>query len=269
MEDIRDFIFKNICQRRYRAILLPERDGILSGVEEAAKKAEELGVEWTCSCKEGDPIYQNQSFAELVASPKQIAMAEECLIGTLAKTSGIATAARQAVDLAAGRVKIVSGSWKKMPPNMKHMVRQAVTSGGASFRICEPPMLYLDKNFVWMFGSVEAALSAAANMDEVTKVIQLKGVEASIEEETRQAVEGGAGILMVDTGNLKDVEACLRQLEDMGQRKNVRIAFAGNVKMTDIPTMADHGIDLLCIGKEIIDAGLLDMKLNVIGEAKE
>jgi nicotinate-nucleotide pyrophosphorylase (carboxylating) len=269
MQDIRDVIFRDIGTKRYRAILLPERDGVLSGVEEAALRARELGIAWTSELKEGDRLRTGRSFAELEGTPKQIALAEECLIGLLAKTSGIATAARRAVDAAAGRIQIVSGSWKKMPPAMKTAVRRAIVTGGASFRICEPPMLYLDKNFIRMFGSIQAALDAASGMDGTTKVVQIKGIDRPVEEETCEAVDGGAGVLMVDTGDLRDVERCLRQLEKLDRRAQVQLAFAGNVKIADIPSLSTRGIDLLCIGKEIVDAGLLDMKLDVTGEAEK
>ncbi|SFQ10808.1 nicotinate-nucleotide pyrophosphorylase (carboxylating) [Oscillibacter sp. PC13] len=268
MVDVRDQIFAGIRDRKYRAVLTPERDGILSGAAEAAKTAETLGLEWKCACDEGGRLKEGVPFAELVACPKQIAMAEEQIIGTLAKASGIATAAKRAVDAAAGSVQIVSGSWKKMPPSLKSMVRQAISTGGASFRICQPPMLYIDKNFIRMFGSIPAALEAVAEQTEPTKIIQIKGMTCPVQEETRQALAGGANILMVDTGRLEDLEACQAELAQLGAREQIQVAFAGNVHIADIPDMARRGVDLLCIGKEIVDAGLLDMKLDVVEEMK-
>ena len=266
MKDVRDYIFAGIQERRYRAVLTPERQGILSGCEEAARVAEELGLEWRCACREGDSLTAGEPFAQIIAGPKQIAIAEERLIGTLAKASGIATAARQAVEAAGGRVRIVSGSWKKMPPALKDMVRRAVATGGAQFRICQPPMLYIDKNFIRMFGSIPAALEAVAGQEEAARVIQIRGMMGSVEEETRQAVAGGARILMVDTGRLEDLEACQEELARLKARDRVEIAFAGNVHLSDVPAMAQRGMDVLCIGKEIVDAGLLDMKLDVVEE---
>lgn len=266
MADIRDYIFAGIRERSYRAVLTPERRGILSGIDEATHVAEELGLTWNCSCREGEALEPSTPFAELIAGPKQIAIAEEQLIGTLAKASGIATAAHQAVEQAQGRVRIVSGSWKKMPPALKQMVRKAIATGGAQFRICQPPMLYIDKNFIRMFGSISAALAAVAEQKEATKVIQIRGMVGSIAEETQQAIAGGAHILMVDTGQLADLEACQEELVRLGVRRQVEVAFAGNVHLADVAAMTSYGMDVLCIGKEIVDAGLLDMKLDVVEE---
>ena len=41
--------------------------------------------------------------------------------------------------------------------------------------------------------------------------------------------------------------------------------ICGNVKLTDIPELSERA-DILCIGKEIVDAPLLDWKLDVMGE---
>lgn len=269
MQDIRDSLFKPLAGRLFRAVLLTERAGVLAGTGEAKRAAAELGLNWETELPEGSPLDAGQVFATLTGTPKQLAEAEERIIGTLSKPSGIATAAARAVALADGQIEIVSGSWKKMPPCMKQIVRGAITTGGASFRICEPPMLYMDKNFVAMFGSVAKTLKAAAGIHDVTKIIQIRGERASIAQETEAALAGGADILMVDTGEIADFSACTQRLNELHAREKVRVAFAGNVKIGDIPAMAARGVDILCIGKEIVDAPLLDMKLNVIGEVKK
>lgn len=266
MGDIRDVLFEEIETKRFRAVLTAERSGVLSGVEEAYACAKELGIDLELCKGEGEEISHGERFGNFLGTPKQIALAEECLIGALAKTSGIATAARTAVQLADGRMQIVSGSWKKMPPLIKQMIRKATASGGAAFRICQPPMVYLDKNFIRMFGSIPAATDACRKLPSSTVVVQIRGMTASVEEETRQALDGGAGILMVDTGEPGDAGRCVRTLESLGGRNKAKVAFAGNVRLTDIPDLAELGIDILCIGKEIVDAKLLDLKLDVLQE---
>ena len=71
---------------------------------------------------------------------------------------------------------------------------------------------------------------------------------------------------MVDTGELEDVRRCVSALKSTGRQNGVQVAFAGNVHLTDIPNLAEQGIDILCIGKEIVDAKLLDLKLDVLQE---
>jgi Nicotinate-nucleotide pyrophosphorylase len=263
MEDIRDTIFKGIADKEFRALLIPERDGCLSGTEEAQRLTGEIGAKLRLFLHEGDKVKAGEPIGEVIAVPKIMAMAEERVIGTLSKFSGIATASQKAVRLAQGKIRIVSGSWKKMPPAIKNGVRQAIVAGGASFRISSTPMVYLDKNYIRMLGSIPAALESVRGCGDLAKVIQIKGKEDSIEEETKQAVENGCSILMVDTGNLEDVVRCTKKIEKMGMSGKLQIAFAGGVKLEDIPKFIDYGIDMLCIGKEIVDAPLLDIKMDV------
>ena len=126
-------------------------------------------------------------------------------------------------------------------------------------------MIYLDKNYIRMLGSIPQALAACASFHEYTKVVQLRGESATVAWETQAAVRGGADILMVDTGAREDLECCLSELGAMGCRGHIKVAFAGNVKLTDIPELSERA-DILCIGKEIVDAPLLDWKLDVMGE---
>ncbi|MBW7572272.1 beta/alpha barrel domain-containing protein [Caproiciproducens faecalis] len=263
MEDIRDIIFQEIAGKEFRALLIPERDGCLSGTEEALRLTEEIGAKLNLFLHEGDDVKAGEPIGEVLATPKIMAMAEERVIGTLSKFSGIATASRKAVRLAQGKIRIVSGSWKKMPPEIKNGIRQAIVTGGASFRISSTPMVYLDKNYIRMLGSIPAALNSVSGCTDLAKVIQIKGKEHSIEEETAQAVENGCSILMVDTGNIEDVVRCTKKVEEMGMSGKLQIAFAGGVKLDNIPKFINYGIDMLCIGKEIVDAPLLDIKMDV------
>ena len=206
MRDIRDDLFRSIYGRRFRAALTAERAGVLAGTEAAKAQADELGIERELCKGDGEDLMHGERIGTLVAAAKQVALAEERMIGALAKASGIATAARTAVLMADGRAEIVSGSWKKMPPQIKELVRGAILTGGANCRIAEQPMIYLDKNYIRMLGSIPQALAACASFHEYTKVVQLRGESATVAWETQAAVRGGADILMVDTGAREDLE---------------------------------------------------------------
>lgn len=154
-----------------------------------------------------------------------------------------------------------------MPPEIKWQVREAVAAGKASFRIANPPFLYLDKNFVRMLGGIEKTMLAVASIPDTLKVIQLKGEYGDIAKEAVTAVYGGAGILMIDTGNLDDFERVQDALIKAGLRPKVKLAFAQGIKVEDIPSLRGRGIEILDIGMSIIDAPLLDMKMDVKGVA--
>ena len=102
-----------------------------------------------------------------------------------------------------------------------------------------------------MLGGIPAALAACKDFPDKVKVIQIKGITADVEEETWQALNGGAGVFMVDTGRIEDLRRCRTVLETSGRRGEVQLAYAGGVKLTDIPQLTEERLDILCIGKHI------------------
>lgn len=262
-QDIREIIFAGINGRQFSAGIVVERDGVVAGIVRLQAALAEAGIGAELLLADGAEVKAGSVVGRIGGTARQIAVAEEFAIGKLAKSSGIATASRRAVQLVGDEMKIVCGAWKKMPAEIKSIVREAVACGGASFRITDQPFLYLDKNFVRMLGGIEATLSAVASVPDKLKVIQLKGEFAGVAQEAITAVTHGADILMIDTGSLADFEAARRALEAMGLRQQVKLAFAKGVRLQDIPAMKGCGIDILDIGSEIVDAPLLDMKLDV------
>ena len=102
MRDIRDDLFRSIYGRRFRAALTAEHAGVLAGTEAAKAQADELGIELELCKADGEELMHGERIGTLVAAAKQVALAEERMIGALAKASGIATAARTAVLMADG-----------------------------------------------------------------------------------------------------------------------------------------------------------------------
>jgi nicotinate-nucleotide pyrophosphorylase (carboxylating) len=206
----------------------------------------------------GDEIIQ------LVGKPKQIAMAEDRLIGIMAKPSGIATSARRFVEKAGSRPRIVSGTWKKMPLSQKETIQRAVLVGGAGCRICDKPFLYLDKNYVKILGGLTSCLDAVAGFDGYVRVVQLKNDDNDISDEACQAVRNGANIVFIDSGRIDDLDRVSESLKQVGLRDRVEIAFGGNIRLENIDVLKTMDVDILDIGRAIVDAPLLDMRMEVI-----
>jgi len=267
MTDIREEIFKEIISRQILAKIIAQDAGILSGAAAAKNEAETLGLKILNWLEDGVPVTAGDEIAAFSGTPKQIALTEEVLMGCMAKPSGIATAARQFVDRAAGRPKIVSGSWKKMPLPLKDIIREAVAAGGADIRISDEPFVYLDKNYIKMLGGICEALAAGAILNGRKQVVQIHGHFKDIESEALDAAENGADVIFIDTGNIRDARAVLRILAENNRRKQVQIAFAGGVRLADLDRLKFLDIDILDIGRAIVDAPLLDMRMEVVSTA--
>jgi len=262
--DVRDEIFCGITGKIITACIIADEGGILAETGAVAKEAEKLGILLESITEEGKEVGAGDVLARFRGTPKQIAMAEEVLLGLMAKPSGIATATHEFVKKAGRRPQIVCGAWKKMPPQLKDTIRRAIVTGGGSFRIASDPFVYLDKNYVEMLHGIQGCLAAASGLNGSAKVVQLKGRYKDLAQEACEAASCGAAIIFIDTGFKKDIGRVSEALSRLGLREGVRIAFAGNIKLDDIAELKSMDVDILDIGRAIVDAPLLDMRMEVI-----
>jgi len=264
--DLRDIIFKDVINKKFTAVIISEEEGLLAGKEILEEKGKEIGIKFLFLLEDASQLKPGIVIARFIARPKQICICEDNLIGLISKYSGIATAAAVARQVSKEKIKIVCGAWKKMPTEVKPFIRRAVEVGGLKTRIVDKDFVYLDKNYIRMFGSIEKTLKSIEKMKDKIKAIQIRGETNLIEVEALEAIGNGANILMIDTGRIKDVQKVLYVLEKENKRNLVKVAFAGNIKISEIDELTNFDIDILDIGRQIIDAPLLDMSLDVISE---
>lgn len=263
--NVPEILLANVPKRPMRAEITVNEAGIMHGIEALTTKARDLGLEVIAHVGSGDSIAKGQRIASLQGDPMSIITGEDHLLGPISKASGIATMARRAVEQA-GNIRVVSGGWKKIPQEMKETARAALQSGGVGMRLLDQPFLYFDKNYLRVFGSVTAMLKAAVALPDRAVSVQIRGETAPIGDEAVEAALGGAKVVMVDTGKIADLRACSRQLKDAGLRDGVKLAFAGEVRVADLLVLRREDVDIVDIGKAILDAPLLDFRYDVIKE---
>jgi len=124
--------------------------------------------------------------------------------------------------------------------------------------------LYLDKNYIRIFGSLFKALEAAHFFPARPVVVQLHSETHLIGEEALAAARSGVQVVMVDTGrvcDLREVSETLRQ-EDL--RQHVQLAFAGGLTLSDLDSLQNEDLDIVDIGRAILDAPLIDFCYDVV-----
>ena len=265
-DDIRHRIFQGHEHRRLKACITVEAPGVISGLDRSASWAAAHQVDLVPALADGQEAAAGQVVATAWGSPFNLVRAEEVLIGELSKTSGVATRARQALEQAGGRFRVVCGAFKKMPAAVKFALRQAVADGGLDVRMAPQPFVYLDKNYVRILGGVAEALAAVAPL-QGSVVIQLRGESASIGGEAVLAAKLGAANLMIDTGCLADLDAAAEALKAANLRARVQLTFAGNLCLADLARLGqDHDLDAVDIGYDVVDAPCLPLRFDVTPE---
>lgn len=261
--DVRTRLFAGVADHKVTAAVVADDPGVAAEVEAAAALAADLGLTVTAAVASGDDVVPGDALLTFVGPPAAVAQGEERLIGTMAKLSGIATAARSFARGASPRLRVVAGAWKKVAPAQKDGTRAAVAIGGAEVRICPPPFVYLDKNHVTMLGGVAAAVAAAGALPGHRRVVQL-GRSPDIAADAETAVRAGADVVFVDTGRRDDVAAVAAHLRRSGLREGIELAFAGNVRLADLDDLRRLDLDVVDVGRAIVDAPLLDMHLAIV-----
>lgn len=262
--DIRQEILRNVQAKEVIASVIADEKGIIAGTAAAKEEAERLGLSLVNILNDGTHVGKGDEVIRFCGTPEQTVMAEEVLIGLLAKPSGIATRANKFVQATEGRPRVVCGAWKKMPPSLKGMIREAVTVGGAFYRIENGPFAYLDKNYIALLGGIKNTLAAVAHLDTCARVIQVKGRYGDVASEACEAAEHGADIVFIDSGEPDDVRRVVERLLQHGLRNRVKLAFGGGVNMENIGELKNLDIDILDIGRPIVDAPILDMRLEIV-----
>ncbi|MDI7259474.1 MAG: hypothetical protein QME90_06100 [Thermodesulfobacteriota bacterium] len=264
-QDIRDLIFYRLKGRKYLARISVQGEGILSGTQWLRKACERLGIGLKRCRKSGTRIRRGDVVATIEGNAKQLALGEEELIGWISKASGIATAAWRAKTTVGKDLQVVSGAWKKMPLPLKELVRQAIVDGGIPYRISEKPFIYLDKNYLKILGGVQKALFAVKDFKPSIIVVQLKSKGRKLLQEATLAAKWRTDIIMIDTGEKADIERVNLALKEQGLRRKVRLAFAGDICIEELKSLRKMPVEIIDIGKAIVDAPLLDMRMDVEG----
>jgi nicotinate-nucleotide pyrophosphorylase (carboxylating) len=229
----------------------------------AASRASDLGLTVLYSLPDGSKLLAGSCILRVTGTAEQIARGEEELLACVGKPSGVATAAAAFSALADGRVRIACGAWKKVAPELRKSLRDAIATGGAGIRLIDEPFVYLDKNFVRMFSGIPEVVGRAHTIDGRVVVVQLRGDTGPIAGEALAAFSSGAGVLMVDTGKVEDLKAVIEAAKLHGFRNSVRIAFGGGINSERFHEVVSAGPDIIDIGRAIIDAPLLDFRFDV------
>jgi len=141
------------------------------------------------------------------------------------------------------------------------LLRAGLAVSGILPRLVDGNFVYVGKNAVIMLGGVDAAIKAGVAVGHGPVAVQVKSVAEAV-----SSVRTGAGIIMVDTADLADLADVHAELTRLGLRRDVQLAFGGGVRLQDLVPAAEAGADAVDVGRAILDAPLLDLRLRVVSK---
>jgi len=256
--DITALLFRNVTGT-HKAIVEATEPGVLAGTSFLdPSRAPSAAGKWTLLAAEGAAVAPGQPLVRVEGTAAELGVAEDYILGSLGFASGIAARALAIRNGAPPGLSIACGGWKKLPAALKPLLRAGLAVSGVLPRLVEGDFVYLGKNAVTLLGGVDQAIAAGLAVGHGPVAIQVRNLDEAL-----HAVGQGAGIIMVDTGDLADLIEVVQTFEARGLRQGLRLAFAGGVRVEDLPAVHAAGADTVDMGRAILDAPLLDLRMRV------
>jgi nicotinate-nucleotide pyrophosphorylase (carboxylating) len=243
----------------HRALVKTTEPGVIAGLSLLNPGAAPGPVgAWKTLVEEGMRVEAGAAIVEVTGTASEIILAEDHVLGPIGFASGVATRAGVFARMCPPGLHIACGGWKKLPFMLKPMLHAGLTAAGILPRLIEGDFLYVGKNSVRLLGGVERAIAAGIKVGHGPVAVQVKDAGEAL-----FAARAGAGVIMVDTGDIGDLEEAHRSLVAAGLRDGRKLAFGGGVRIDQLVAARDAGADAVDVGRAIIDAPLLDLRMEV------
>jgi nicotinate-nucleotide pyrophosphorylase (carboxylating) len=242
------------------AEIVAKSECVVSGLPVARRVFEILDpdLSWEERTPAGSKVPPGAILARLSGKARAILTAERVALNLLQRMCGIATATRRYVDAVEGtRCRILDT--RKTPPGLRPFDRMAVRDGGgANHRFGLFDQVLIKDNHRVMAGGVSAAIEAVRRYAPETMKVE---VEVESEEDLREAVAGGADIVLIDNQTPDTVSrwsSIARTVPDPPQ-----IEASGNVDLGTVRDFALAGADAISIGRLTHSVQAADISLEI------
>jgi len=247
------------------AVIRAKEACVIAGVEEAAFFFSHLGATAVAKVKDGEMVAAGTVVMAIRGSARAILSAERTALNIMGRMSGIATAAREAVEaVQAVDPAVRVASTRKTCPGLRALDKKAAVLGGAvSHRFSLSDMVMIKDNHLALVG-LEEAVRRAKTHSPYHKV----EVEVESAKDAVRAAEYGADIVLLDNMTPEGVRAAVAALMTSGLREKVVVEISGGVSRTTLPAYARTGADIISMGALTHSVRNVDVSLDVVPDRK-
>jgi nicotinate-nucleotide pyrophosphorylase (carboxylating) len=203
---------------------------------------------------DGDRVQPNQTLFRLEGPARSLLTGERSALNFLQLLSGVATRARYYADKVADtQVKLLDT--RKTLPGLRIAQKYAVACGGChNHRIGLYDAFLIKENHIAACGGIVDAIAAAH------KIAPGKPVEVEVEnlDELKQALDGGADIIMLDELSLDDMREAVRLTAG-----RAKLEASGGVTDATLRAIAETGVDYISIGTLTKDVKAVDLSMRL------
>lgn len=261
---------------RGRAVLKIKQDGILAGIDVAAKIFHhvEPSAVFIPFKKDGEEMRSGEKAFEVEASVHTILKCERLVLNCMQRMSGIATLTRQYVNKLKGyKTKLLDT--RKTTPNFRLLEKEAVKIGGGSnHRFGLYDMIMLKDNHIDYCGGIEKAIEKAAEYVKTKKPGLKIEVETRTIDDVKKVIAIGKGKarlpdgqvfrIMLDNFKPAQLAEAVKLIGDIPKAFGIETEASGGINLDNIEEYAKTGVDYVSVGGLIHQARSLDLSLKAV-----
>lgn len=236
--------------------LIAKQDGIVAGLDVFARVFTLLdpATEVKFFCKDGDAVKNGEKLGIVNGDIRVLLSGERVALNYLQRMSGIATYTHEVASLLEG-TGITLLDTRKTSPNNRVFEKYAVrVGGGCNHRTGLSDGVLLKDNHIGAAGGVAKAVAMARAYAPFVRKIE---IEVENLDQTREAVEAGADIIMLDNMSDADMRAAVQLIAGRAQTE-----CSGNVTKENIARLKDIGVDFVSSGALTHSAPILDLSMK-------
>jgi nicotinate-nucleotide pyrophosphorylase (carboxylating) len=241
--------------QRARGVLLAKASCVLAGLDVAfeAFRLSDPSVLASARKHDGDRCEPGDTIGEVIGLAGALLTAERTALNFLQRLSGIATAARRFVDVAAGRITVLDT--RKTTPTLRVLEKYAVRAGGAAnHRVGLFDAILIKDNHIRLAGGVGAAVTRVRAMNRALPV----EIEAQSLAEVDEALAVGVETLLVDNLSTEQIREAVRRA-----RGRAKVEISGGVTLERMPELAATGAEYVSIGALTHSAPAIDISFEL------
>jgi nicotinate-nucleotide pyrophosphorylase (carboxylating) len=242
------------------ASVVARQPGVLAGLPVAFAVLDAAGVPPGAAeplSADGDRIGVGCAVLRIRAPLREMLGAERTMLNFVTHLSGIATATRAWVDALAGTGAAVRDT-RKTIPGLRQLEKYAVRCGGGlNHRMGLGDAALVKDNHVAAAGGVAAAIGAVRG---AAPDLPLE-VECDSLAQVREALDAGAGLILLDNMGLADLRAAVALARQYPQ---VRLEASGGLRLATAREVAETGVDFLAVGALTHSSPALDLGLDLL-----
>ena len=242
-----------------RQRLVVKEEGILAGVEVAAKVFEKLdpSLKMTVMIGDGAHVCPGDIAFTVERPVRSLLITERTLLNIMQRMSGIATTtARYQKQLDGLHTKVLDT--RKTTPGMRMLEKEAVKiGGGVNHRIGLFDMILIKDNHVDFAGGIIPAVERAR------AYCREKGLDLKVEVETRnsaeidEALKAGADRIMLDNFTVEATREAVKQIASRAE-----IESSGGITIENLRQYGECGVDFVSVGALTHSVKGLDMSFK-------